>query len=82
MATALKATINLKTPYELRNRVLGKLRMRGITMQDFFVDIMQLIDSDEAVLEMLETLRVPLIDARIRLEKEKAEHAVVSAGNG
>ena len=54
MSKAPEATIHLKTSPALRNRILGKLRGRGITMQSFFVDLMELIDTDEAVLEMLE----------------------------
>jgi hypothetical protein len=57
MAKAPDATIHLKTSHDLRNRVLGKLRTRGTTMQSFFVDIMEMIDSDDALLEMLERKR-------------------------
>ena len=57
MAKDLTATIHLKTTPALRNRVSGKLRMRGVTMQSFFVDLMELIDKDEALLELLEHKR-------------------------
>lgn len=54
------ATIHLKTSPTLRNRVLGKLRARGTTMQAFFEDIMRLIDTDDAFLELLEKKRQKL----------------------
>ena len=57
MAKDLTATIHLKTTPALRNRISGKLRMRGVTMQSFFVDLMELIDKDEALLELLEHKR-------------------------
>jgi hypothetical protein len=57
MRKEYEATIHLKTTSGLRNRVLGKLRGRGTTMQSFFVDIMELIDGDEALLEFLEQKR-------------------------
>lgn len=58
------ATINLKVPHTLRNRFLGKLRGRGITMQAFFVDIMALIDQDETLLDLLEDERTALRERR------------------
>jgi hypothetical protein len=57
MSKDLTATIHLKTTPALRNRISGKLRMRGVTMQAFFVDLMELIDKDEALLELLEHKR-------------------------
>jgi hypothetical protein len=60
MAKDLTATIHLKTTPALRNRVSGKLRMRGVTMQSFFVDLMEMIDKDEALLELLEQKRTAL----------------------
>jgi hypothetical protein len=64
MTEDLKATIHLKTTPALRNRILGKLRGRGTTMQSFFVDIMELIDGDEALLELLEHKRNDLRERR------------------
>lgn len=64
MPKVLEATVHLKTSPELRNRVLGKLRSRGTTMQSFFVDVMRLIDGDEALLDMLESKRHDLDESR------------------
>jgi hypothetical protein len=64
MSKDLTATIHLKTTPALRNRVSGKLRMRGVTMQSFFVDLMELIDKDEALLELLEHKRDGLKERR------------------
>jgi hypothetical protein len=64
MSKDLTATIHLKTTPVLRNRISGKLRMRGVTMQSFFVDLMELIDKDEALLELLEQKRDGLRDQR------------------
>ena len=64
MPKSPEATIHLKTSYDLRNRVLGKLRTRGTTMQSFFTDVMELIVSDAALLEMLETKRNGLREQR------------------
>ena len=64
MAKDLTATIHLKTTPALRNRVSGKLRMRGVTMQSFFMDLMELIDKDEAFLELLEHKRDALKEQR------------------
>jgi hypothetical protein len=64
MAKDQEATIHLKTSPTLRNRILGKLRTRGTTMQSFFIDIMELIDADEEFLEMLETKRHGLREQR------------------
>ncbi len=64
MAKDLTATIHLKTTPGLRNRMSGKLRMRGVTMQSFFVDLMEMIDKDEALLELLEHKRDALKDKR------------------
>jgi hypothetical protein len=51
------ATIHLKITPALRNRISGILRLRGVTMQSFFADLMELIDKDEALLELLEQKR-------------------------
>ena len=64
MAKDLTATIHLKTTPALRNRISGKLRMRGVTMQSFFLDLMELIDKDEALLECLEHKRDALKEQR------------------
>ena len=64
MAKDLTATIHLKTTPALRNRVSGKLRMRGDTMQSFFLDLMEMIDKDEALLELLEHKRDALKEQR------------------
>jgi hypothetical protein len=64
MATAPEATIHLKTSFAHRNTFSGKLRMRGTTMQAFLTDIVELVNTDEAFLEMLEEKRMALVDAR------------------
>lgn len=68
MAKDLTATIHLKTTPGLRNRISGKLRMRGVTMQSFFVDLMELIDKDEALLELLEHKRDALKEQKDLVE--------------
>lgn len=68
MAKDLTATIHLKTTPALRNRISGKLRMRGLTMQSFFVDLMELLDKDEALLELLEHKRDALKEQRELIE--------------
>jgi hypothetical protein len=52
-----EATIHLKTSHALRNRILGKLRSRGTTMQSFFTDLIELLDTDEQLLEQLDKER-------------------------
>lgn len=47
------ATIHIKAPNALRNRVLGKLRSQGTTMQTFFENLMRLIDADDVLLDTL-----------------------------
>jgi hypothetical protein len=64
MTEDLKATVHLKMTAALRNCILGKLRGRGTTMQSFFVDIAQLIATDEALLELLEHKRNDLRERR------------------
>jgi hypothetical protein len=68
MSKDLTATIHLKTTPALRNRISGKLRMRGVTMQSFFVDLMELLDKDEALLELLEHKRDALKEQRELVE--------------
>jgi excinuclease UvrABC nuclease subunit len=51
------ATIHLKTSHALRNRILGKLRSRGTTMQSFFTDLIELLDTDDQLLEQLDKER-------------------------
>ena len=51
------AIVHLKASPGLRNRVLGKLRTRGITMQGFFETVMYLVDTDDRFLEMIEKER-------------------------
>lgn len=38
-----RVTIHLKTDRHVRDRLLGALRAEGITMQDFFEHLMQLL---------------------------------------
>jgi hypothetical protein len=48
-----RVTIHLKTNRPVRDRLLGTLRMRGITMQDFFDDLMQtLVERPERIQEI------------------------------
>lgn len=48
-----RVTIHLKTDRPVRDRLLGTLRMRGITMQDFFDDLMQtLVERPERIQEI------------------------------
>lgn len=48
-----RVTIHLKTERPVRDRLLGTLRMRGITMQDFFDDLMQtLVEQPERIQEI------------------------------
>ena len=48
-----RVTIHLKTDRPVRDRLLGTLRMRGITMQDFFDDLMQtLVEKPERIQEI------------------------------
>lgn len=54
------ATIHLKTSPPLRNRVLGKLRSRGTTMQAFLQDVLRLVDTDDAFLEEVDRKRQAL----------------------
>lgn len=57
---AKNATIHLKTSPALRDRILGKLRSRGVTMQGFFEDMFRLIDTDDAFFEILQRKREEL----------------------
>lgn len=58
MNTPVKhATIHLKTSPDLRDRTLGKLRGRGVTMQGFLEDMLRLIDTDDAFFELLQRKR-------------------------
>jgi hypothetical protein len=57
MTKAPEATIHLKISHALRNRILGKLRSRGTTMQSFFTDLIELLDTDDQLLEQLDKER-------------------------
>lgn len=51
--TVDRVTIHLKTDRPVRDRLLGTLRMRGITMQDFFEDLMHtLVEKPERIQEI------------------------------
>jgi hypothetical protein len=56
MAVAVR-DIHIKVCPLVRNRVLGKLRMRGTTMQAFVGDLFTLLAQDDGLLEFLETRR-------------------------
>jgi hypothetical protein len=64
MPTTRQAMIRLKMSPELRNQISGKLRLRGMTMQGFFVGLMALLNEDEALLELLESKRHEFENAR------------------
>lgn len=52
-ASTDRVTVHLKTDRPTRDRVLGSLRSRGITMQDFFNDLMQaLIENPDRIHEI------------------------------
>jgi DNA-binding Xre family transcriptional regulator len=60
------AHINLKTNRAVRDRLLAKLQARGTTMRAFLGDMMELADSDEDFLDMVEMRRMALGKARSR----------------
>lgn len=43
MTTTERVTLHLKTERRVRDRLLGSLRADGITMQEFFDDLMQIL---------------------------------------
>ena len=42
-ASGDRVTLHLKTDRHIRDRLLGSLRAEGVTMQDFFEHLMQLL---------------------------------------
>ena len=60
VSRSLTVTIAIKMSHDLRNRFLGKLRTRGTTMQSFFHDLMTLLTTDDALLDLLEEKRKSL----------------------
>jgi hypothetical protein len=69
MPKDLTATIHLKVMPDVRNRVLGKLRARGTTMQAFFGDLLVLLDTDDTLLELIERKREKLRKQRTRAQE-------------
>src|SRR5262245_47043263 len=54
------ATIHIKTSDGLRNRVLGQLRARGTTMQEFMEDVLYLTNTNSSFFAEVEELRAAL----------------------
>jgi hypothetical protein len=50
MTSNADAWIGIRTTPHLRNSLLGKVRTRGITMQGFLVEVLELLDTDEGFL--------------------------------
>lgn len=53
MDTPKIATVHLKFSPEVRNRLSGKLRQNGLTMQGFLSDVCQRVIVDEAFFELV-----------------------------
>lgn len=84
MVTDRDAAINLKISRTLRDRLLVKLRARGTTMRAFLGDMIELVDADDAFLDIVEMKRMALGKARTRhivapQQKEITQHDLVSS---
>lgn len=51
-----EVTVHLKLPREIRQKAIGNLRYQGLTLQDFFEDLMTALAADPARIADIQAL--------------------------